>query len=128
MQLGRNFTSFGIILAKQAYQENDIILDLLLDKNLRLSALARSAKKSIKRFGGGLEPLQFIQFSIRSNKEIYNFDQLFSLESAQAVELMDAYRQDWKLLRDGVFILELMRDVLPKGEQEPWVYPLSADF
>lgn len=117
----QHFTAQGIILFRQVYQENDFILDLLLDNHFRCSALAKNARNSVKRFSGGLEPLQLLSFSLRAPKG-HGHEQLFFLEGAQVSEFFDGYKKTWTTLSDGLFLTELLREVLPKGEQEPWVY------
>ena len=39
------------------YGDSDLILTLLTDREGRITALARAARKSQKRFGGALEPM-----------------------------------------------------------------------
>lgn len=121
----RSFESFSteaILLFRQNYQENDLIVDLLLEKQLRLSALVRGGQKSLKRFGGKLEPLKLLRLQLRSPKGSVSFDKLFSLETADIVESYDEYRCGWNELNEGLFYIELFRDLFPKGDLESWMY------
>ena len=122
------FTAQGIILFRQVYQENDYILDILSATNYRFSALAKNARKSVKRFSGGLEPLQVLSFSVKAPRENSYGDKLFFLEGAQVVEFFDGYKKSWTLLSDGLFLTEFLREALPKGEQEVWVYEHAVNL
>jgi hypothetical protein len=121
----KSFTSFssrGILLYRQNYQENDLIVDLLLEKHVRLSALVRGGQKSLKRFGGKLEPLKLLSMQLRAPKGVVSFDKLFSLEAADIVESFDEYRSGWNQLNEGLFYTEFFRDFFPKGDMESWMY------
>ncbi len=117
-----SFRSRGLLLYRQNYQESDLIVDLLLDVGLRISALVRGGQKSIKRFGGKLEPLKVLNFQLRAPRGFVNYDKLFSLEAADVVESFDEYKNTWSSLSEGLFYTELFRDLSQKGEIEPWIY------
>ena len=112
----------GFLLSKQAYQENDLIVDLLLENRLRISAIVRGGQKSIKRFGGKLEPLQLGQFQLRTPPGVFSYERLFALEAADVIEVYSGYRSSWDGLNEGLFYTELMRELLLKGESEEWVF------
>ncbi|MEZ4813729.1 MAG: DNA repair protein RecO [Bdellovibrionota bacterium] len=117
-----SFASRGILLFRQNYQENDLIVDLILERGLRLSALVRGGQKSIKRFGGKLEPLKLLNFQLRSPKGLSSFEKLFSLEATDVVEVFDEYKKTWNSLNEGLFYTEFFRDLFPRGDLEPWMY------
>ena len=54
------------------YGESDFVVTLLTDTMGRISALARGARKSVKRFGGALEPMHTLRISYddRSGAEL----------------------------------------------------------
>jgi hypothetical protein len=112
----------GFLLSKQPYQENDLIVDLLLETRLRISAIVRGGQKSIKRFGGKLEPLQLVQFQLRTPPGNFSYERLFALEAADVVEVYSGYRTTWEGLSEGLFYTELMKELLLKGESEDWVF------
>jgi hypothetical protein len=117
-----SFRARGFLLFRQNYQENDLIVDLLLDRDLRISALVRGGQKSVKRFGGKLEPLKLLSFQLRSPRGLSNYDKLFSLEAADVVEDFESYRKSWNSLNEGLFYTEFFRDLSHKGEIEPWFF------
>ena len=60
------------MLRRVEYGESDLVLTLLTDTIGRVSALARGARKSVKRFGGVLEPMHTLRVSYddRSGAEL----------------------------------------------------------
>lgn len=121
-----SISSKGFLLYKQPYQESDLIVDVIIEKGMRLSALARGGQKSVKRFGGRLEPLQLIQFQLRAPRGGFSYENLFSLEAVEVLEIYSGFRNSWQGLTEGLFYTELLRDLFMKGELESWVYPTSA--
>jgi len=51
----------ALLLRRVEYGESDLIVTLLTDTVGRISALARGARKSVKRFGGGLEAMHTLR-------------------------------------------------------------------
>jgi len=51
----------ALLLRRVEYGESDLVVTLLTDAIGRVSALARGARKSVKRFGGVLEPMHTLQ-------------------------------------------------------------------
>ena len=51
----------ALVLRRVPYGEADLIVDLLLARSGRQSVFARSARKSTRRFAGGLEPLVLLE-------------------------------------------------------------------
>ena len=70
----------GFVLRVVRAQEADIIVRLLTSKGEKISAFAKAGLKSRKRFGGSLEPMNYISF--RATKKSEGQD-LFYLEEAQ---------------------------------------------
>lgn len=118
-----SINSRGFLLFKRPYQESDLIVDILLEQGLRISALVRGGQKSIKRFGGRLEALQLLQFQVRAPRGSFSFENLFSLEGVDVVEIFSGFRSSWQGLNEGLFYIELFRDLFVKGDLEAWVYP-----
>ncbi|HEY3666495.1 MAG TPA: DNA repair protein RecO, partial [Polyangiaceae bacterium] len=55
--------ALALLLRRVEYGESDLVLTLLTDSIGRVSALARGARKSVKRFGGVLEPMHTLRIS-----------------------------------------------------------------
>jgi DNA repair protein RecO (recombination protein O) len=66
-------TTQALLLRRVEYGEADLVLTLLTQKLGKVSALARSARKSMKRFGGSLEPMHtlLIELDERPGAELF---------------------------------------------------------
>ena len=62
----------ALLLRRVEYGESDLVVTLLTDTIGRVSALARGARKSVKRFGGVIEPMHTLQIAYddRSGAEL----------------------------------------------------------
>jgi DNA repair protein RecO (recombination protein O) len=54
----------ALLLRRVEYGEADLVLTLLTQKLGKVSALARSARKSMKRFGGSIEPMHTLMLEL----------------------------------------------------------------
>jgi DNA repair protein RecO (recombination protein O) len=57
-------TTEALLLRRVEYGEADLVLTLLTQKLGKVSALARSARKSMKRFGGSIEPMHTLMLEL----------------------------------------------------------------
>jgi DNA repair protein RecO (recombination protein O) len=57
-------TDTGLLLSKVVYRESDWIVTLFTEQRGRVSALARGARRSSKRFGGVLEPMHTLALAL----------------------------------------------------------------
>ena len=55
--------ALALLLRRVEYGESDLVVTLLTEDMGRVSALARGARKSVKRFGGVLEPMHTLRIS-----------------------------------------------------------------
>ncbi len=82
----------GIILRSHSYGESDLILKVLTSSGKLESFLAKSAKKSKKRFTGGvLEPLRYVDFVYK----VKTSSDLFFLNEARIVKSFDGIRKTY---------------------------------
>lgn len=63
-----SFSAKSIILWKKEYGENDFIIFLFAEGYGRISAIAKNAKKSIKRFGGVLELFTLVDAELKPSR------------------------------------------------------------
>lgn len=65
--------SDALLLRRVEYGEADLVLTLLTEQLGKVSALARGARKSTKRFGGALEPMHTLTVELdeRSGAELF---------------------------------------------------------
>ncbi len=60
------------MIKKSAYRESDYLVTLFTRRHGKVKVLARSAKKSQRRFGGRLEPFLVLSVDISFNKDRFN--------------------------------------------------------
>jgi DNA repair protein RecO (recombination protein O) len=60
----RSHTTHAFVLRRTPYGDADLIVSLFSEKLGQVSALARAARKSQRRFGGGLEPFHTLEVAI----------------------------------------------------------------
>ena len=68
----RTHTTSALLLRRTEYGDSDLVLALFTEKLGRISALARGARKSQRRFGGALEPMHTLgaRLDERSHAEL----------------------------------------------------------
>lgn len=86
------------------YGESDLVVTLLTDTIGRISALARGARKSVKRFGGVLEPMHTLHVSYDDRS------------GAELVVLREA-----KLARARAFLVTSLERMQAAGQALNWV-------
>lgn len=95
----------GIILRAHNYSESDLVLKVLLSSGQVESFLAKGAKKSKKRFGGGvLEPLSYSELTYKSkNNSALNF-----LNEASVVNGFEGIRKDYDRLNMAFDLVKII--------------------
>ena len=68
----RTFDTRALLLRRVSYAESDLVITFLTEELGRVSALARGARRSQRRFGGCLEPIHTlrIRFDERTGSEL----------------------------------------------------------
>src|SRR5215467_7253602 len=81
--------SEAIVLRTYPLREADLLVTLFTRLEGKVRGVARSAKKSRKRFGGALEPLTFVRafYEDRERQELARLDAFEVLESPLASEV-----------------------------------------
>ena len=103
-----------IVLKSIKYGEADLVLNVLTPQGGKLGCLARGARKSKKRFGGGvLEPTHFIEVVLRPSPRA---DGLATLEDAKLIEGFEGLRTSYERLEAGLAILEMTDRISQAGD------------
>ena len=91
-----SLTTRALLVRRVAYGESDLILTLLTEHAGKLSALARGARRSQRRFGGALEPMHTLRVALdeRATSDLYILREA-SIEQARtgltsSLEALDA--------------------------------------
>ena len=113
--------SEAIVLRTYPLREADLLVTLFTRLEGKVRGVARSAKKSRRRFGGALEPLTFVRafYEDRERQELARLDACEVLESPLASEV--SYSRAAAL----ALIAELLEELLPDREANDAVFRLS---
>jgi len=105
----------AIILKKTKYRESDLIVQMILSTGAKLSALARGALKSKKRFSGGvLEPTQYVQVQYRERTE----GQMVVLEEASMIDGFEQLRTDYDRMNLALYLVSSVNIVSQEGDAQ----------
>ncbi len=110
----RTFRSSAVLVRSVDYGESDRIVTLLTEHAGLVSLMARSARKSQKRFAGALEPFGVIEAELALGKS-----DVGRLASARLVRGFPALLGRLDAMREAGAALELVRAATPPRESEP---------
>lgn len=114
----------GIVLRAVAYGESDRIVTFLCEERGKLSALAKGARKSTRRFAGGLALLSVgeLSYAERAGSE------LARLERFDAVSTWAGLFSDLGKIAHASYAAELVEALVPPRQCERAVFRLLLDF
>jgi DNA repair protein RecO (recombination protein O) len=113
--------SEAIVLRTYDLREADLLVTLFTRLEGKVRGVARSAKKSKRRFGGALEPLTYVRvyYEDRERQELARLDSCEVLESPLATEV--SYPRAVALGH----VAELLDELLPDREANDSVFRLA---
>ena len=113
--------SEAIVLRTYSLREADLLVTLFTRLEGKVHGVARSAKKSRRRFGGALEPLTYVRafYDVRERQELARLDSCDVLESPLASEV--SYPRALALGH----IAELLDELLPDHEANDAIFRLT---
>ena len=113
--------SEAIVLRTYPLREADLLVMLFTRLEGKVRGVARSAKKSRRRFGGALEPLTYVKASYedRERQELTRLDSCEVLESPLATQV--SYPRAVALAH----VAELLDELLPDREANDAVFRLA---
>jgi len=113
--------SEAIVLRTYPLREADLLVTLFTRAEGKVRGVARSAKKSKRRFGGALEPLTYVRvyYEDREGKELTRLDSCEVLESPLATEV--SYPRAVALGH----VAEVLDELLPDREANDAVFRLT---
>jgi DNA repair protein RecO (recombination protein O) len=114
----------AVVLRKVAYGEADVIATLLAREQGKLSALARSARRSQRRFGAALELFTVSEVELRPHRG----SELWTLSSAQTVESFAELARDVGSLAHASYGTELARELSAAEQPEPALFDLLVEL
>lgn len=101
----------ALVLRSLPYGESDLILHLLLPGSGRLPAIAKGARRSVKRFSGTLDLFQHLRVTVDRRRR----SSMARLDQASLLRNFDALRVDPARFAMGCFLLELLDRLAPEG-------------
>lgn len=113
--------SEAVVLRTYPLREADLLVTLFTRLEGKVHGVARSAKKSKRRFGGALEPLTYVRafYDVRERRELARLDSCEVLESPLAAEV--SYPRAVALGH----IAELLDELLPDDEANDAIFRLT---
>lgn len=113
--------SDAIVLRTYPLREADLLVTLFTRVEGKVHGVARSAKKSKRRFGGALEPLTYVRafYDVKERQELARLDACEVLESPMASEVNYA-----RAVALG-HVAELLDELLPDREANDDIFRLS---
>ncbi len=114
----------AIILSRVAYGDADWIVSFFSEEHGRMSGMARSARKSIKRFGSGLEPgaLARVTYTVRSASA------LVYLEESQVLISTTGVMRSLERIEALAAALKLARAFLKEHQPAPEKFALFEEY
>jgi len=103
----------ALVLRVRNHAEADKLVTLYCREHGRLTAIAKSARKSKKRFVNKLEPFTLLSITCRPPRR----GSLHFLQNAELIDANVELRNDYRLYVTATFICELIS--LFSGEQDP---------
>ena len=113
--------SEAIVLRTYPLREADLLVTLFTRAEGKVRGVARSAKKSKRRFGGALEPMTYVRafYDVRERQELARLDACEVLESPLATEV--SYARALALAH----VAELLDELLPDHEANDAIFRLT---
>src|SRR3954466_11952344 len=107
--------ALGVVLRTQALRESDLLVTLYTAEHGRISAVARGARKSQRRFAGALSLLVLGRYQLGRKPR----GELWSLESADVVREWTPLASDVVAVAHASYVAELVGALLPAEVPEP---------
>ncbi|WP_298267659.1 DNA repair protein RecO [Geobacter sp.] len=114
--------SEAIVLGAMDYRESDRIVTLFTLQHGKVRGVAKGAKRSMRRFGGALEPFA------RLGVELVVREGLSSLRGADIVSLYPRIRADLLKIALAGYAVELADRFLPDGAPSPRLFRLLTAY
>ena len=114
----------ALVLRSIDYGDSDAVVHLLVRGRGRISAFARGARSSRKRFGGALEPFQRVEALLAEREG----QELWALREARVIEAHARLRDDLHRIAHAGYAAELIHDLTRAGEPADDLLALLDEF
>jgi DNA repair protein RecO (recombination protein O) len=103
--------SEALVLRSVDFGESDRILHLLVPERGRVTAIAKGARRSVKRFGGTLDFFNHLKVELEHRRP----NSMSRLDQAQLIHTYVPLRMDPRRFALGCYLLELLDRLAPEG-------------
>jgi DNA repair protein RecO (recombination protein O) len=117
-------TTKAFVLRAVDLRESDRLLTLLTLELGKVSAVARGARSSRRRFGGALEPFALVEVVLARGR---GREGLLSLSEAALIEAHAGLASDLERLGAAALVVELAREVTPEHEPDARLFDIVAE-
>jgi hypothetical protein len=119
----------AIVLGSVALRETDKIVSLYTAEQGRVSAVAKGAARSQKRFAASLEPLSHVKAQLRVPRETGGTEApLWRIDRADIQSHFAHLRASYGMLENASFVLRIIRDLVPEGNSDPCLFKALGRF
>lgn len=126
---GESTTLTGYVLSTTPISEKDKILQFYSREQGKISILARNAQRSVKRFGGCLEPLQRISVLTKFPRENSSTPEpLWFIQSANLEQSFFELRSSYQKLQSALFVSKFTKDIIPNGDIDDNLFESYQDY
>ena len=120
---GRSHQSRAFLLRSIDYRDSDRIVTLLTEDYGKISALARGARKSQRRFGGALQPYVLMNAHFRPGR-----GELAHLEQVSVDRSFHEILRNLSAIGAAGAAMAVIRERVPDHEPEPAVFETAVRF
>ncbi len=105
----------ALLLSRVDYGDADLIVHLFTDASGKISALARGARRSTKRFAGALEPMHTLRVEMNERPR----GELYALRGSQIAAARSGLTQNLEALTAAGKALSWVRRAAPQNTPDP---------
>jgi DNA repair protein RecO (recombination protein O) len=112
------------VLRSVDYGDRDLIVTLFGRQTGKFAAIAKNARGSKRRFGGGLQPMRLLEahYTAKPNRDLARLSEIDVLRDFAALE------GNYDKITIGSYATELLRSVTVEEDPEPAVFDLTEHF
>jgi DNA repair protein RecO (recombination protein O) len=117
--LSRQLTTKALLARKVITGESDLVCTLLCEQGGKLSAIARGARRSRRRFGAALSLFVVGRATLKEARG----SELWSLEGFECLaDLSPQIGSDLVAVAHGSYLIEVVRELLPTGQDDRQIF------
>ncbi len=104
----------GLVIASTPYRESDLILEVLFEEVGKHSVIARGARKSKRRFFGGIEIFEYGRFSLSKTKN----RNILQLDGISERVFLEGLRKNLFSFQASSLLIEVASKLIPEEDPE----------